>query len=830
MIDPRTPNFSSTPISEDRARFAYAADPAAAGLPPAATIITPYFNTGPIFRETARSVLGQSLQQFEWIIVNDCSTDPQALAVLDEYRELARTDHRIRIIDHRVNHGLSAARNTGFREARTPYVFMLDSDDLVEPTTLEKCAWFLECNPSFSFAKGKTVGFAGQQYLWDRGFHDRADILKENIVTATTMVRKSVHREVGGFDETIRGGLEDWEFWLRCADRGLWGGTIPEYLDWYRRRAEPTDAWANLACSKRRDDFCATLQRKFPRLFTHEFPRVDRDWHMPHADVPMDIPWANPLDKKARRALWIVPWFRLGGADKFNLDAGRMLTSRGWELTIATTLAGHPWAPEFTRLTPDVFMLDHLAQMPQYPRMLRYLIASRKPDVVVISNSELAYLILPYLRAHCPGPVYVDYSHMEEEYWKNGGHPRHAAGLQDQLDLNIVSSHHLRNWMASRGANPDRVEVCYTNVDTQAWRPEPKLREDTREELGVDADTTLLLYPVRLTAQKQPMVFADSIRRLRDRLAAESASASPDAPSTAPRFLAVVAGDGEDRPALERYIDQHNLSAHIRLLGSVPIGRMPGLYNACDILFLPSMQEGIALSIYETMSCGKVVVGAIVGGQRELVIDGCGFLFPLQADKAAEAEAYAAQLAELIQNPDQRLAIGAAARQRVSTHFTLHEMGERLVELFDLAAHHKRTRPRQTLSQGLAQELAVAGIDWIRTRDLCEYLWPYRAEALQRREADVVWADQRRAAAATAVSWIESSTGWKLVQAARILSLRGREIPHLDDPEARLEHIRRSASYRLMMSLKRLPPISVVSRLRHGSDAHRTVPDVLRYD
>ena len=93
------------------------ADPAA---PPAVTIVTPFYNTGAIFHETARSVFRQSFQQWEWLIVNDGSTRPEALAILDEYRHL--DDPRIRVIDLPTNQGPSAARNRAFREARASYI------------------------------------------------------------------------------------------------------------------------------------------------------------------------------------------------------------------------------------------------------------------------------------------------------------------------------------------------------------------------------------------------------------------------------------------------------------------------------------------------------------------------------------------------------------------------------------------------------------------------------------------------------------------------------------------------------------------------------------
>src|SRR6266852_2104918 len=144
MIDPASSDYTNTPASPHRPRFGYATDDASAL--PCVAIVTPFYNTGPVFHETAASVLQQSLQQWEWLIVNDGSTDPESLALLEEYRH---RDPRIRVIDHGVNQGLSAARNTGFRVARSPYVVQLDSDDLLEPTAVEKWVWYLESYPEF---------------------------------------------------------------------------------------------------------------------------------------------------------------------------------------------------------------------------------------------------------------------------------------------------------------------------------------------------------------------------------------------------------------------------------------------------------------------------------------------------------------------------------------------------------------------------------------------------------------------------------------------------------------------------------------------------------
>ena len=121
MIDPLEPDYFNTPVADSRPVFNYS--PIEPLTEPLVSIITAYYNTGIIFHETVRSVMQQSLQQWEWIIVNDGSTDPEALAVLDKYREF---DSRVRVLDRDVNQGLSATRNTAFRSSRSPYILQLD--------------------------------------------------------------------------------------------------------------------------------------------------------------------------------------------------------------------------------------------------------------------------------------------------------------------------------------------------------------------------------------------------------------------------------------------------------------------------------------------------------------------------------------------------------------------------------------------------------------------------------------------------------------------------------------------------------------------------------
>jgi len=811
MIDPRKPDYQNTPVSPHRPRFEYA--PIDGRATPLVTIITPFYNAAEVFHETARSVLQQSFQQWEWLIIDDASTDQSSLAMLSQYRD---RDPRIRIIRNERNLGLPGTRNAGFAAATTQYVMMLDDDDLLEPTAVEKMLWFLLTHPRYAAVTGWTVGFGGQQYLWPKGFDCCEQILSANCLTSIAMVRRSIHQSVGGFDASIRDGMEDWEFWLRLADRGLWGATIPEYMQWYRRRPAHSDRWASLDDGERQRSFGRQLRSKYPKLYKGGFPKVEPRWHMPMDAVPEQLLQGNALRKSRPRILMILPWLTLGGADKFNRDLVEQLTGRNWEVTIATTLAGdHSWAPEFARYTPDVFPLYHFLLPPDQPAFLRYLIESRRPDVVLVSNSEFGYLLLPYLRTLCPEPAYVDFCHMEEEHWKGGGYPRFSAGMQEMLDLGIVSSQHLKSWMARRGADPGRIEVCYTNIDAKQWERSDERRLALRRKHGIDDGARVILYAARICPQKQPEVFADVMGELARRKCG---------------FLSLVAGDGEQRPWLERYVRKHGLSDRVRMLGPLPNQTVQELMMAADIFFLPSQWEGIALSIYEAMAVGLSVVGAAVGGQRELVEPGTGFLIE-RSTPAAETAQYADILARLLANPAEVQAIGQRARQRIVQQFPLDAMGSRMVDLFERARALKKTSPRPSIPRRYALECATQAVEYVRLNRTVDELW-IRQRTLDRQEqgaADATGAGDlfEQLRVQNELAYIENSRTWQLVLTIKRNPLyrlwaRSRYGPAWDaapsdeSPMRRLDRIRKSRYFRLVRAVRQSRPYGWYARHRYG--------------
>ena len=230
-------------------------------IQPLVSVVMPYREAHATLRTSVASVLRQSLAAFELLIVDDHSTSAAADRAL---AWAAHEDARVRIVRlEEGRRGLSAARNAGFEQAAAHYVMMLDADDQLEPTVLEKSAWFLHTHPTAGFVKGYTVGFGAQEYIWTKGFSRRDEFLVSNTASEATMVRRSHWLAVGGFDETMTTGLEDYEFWLRSASAGVWGGTLRSW------RALVTSLLVALLGS------CLPLLLCFPPSspsFTHTWP------------------------------------------------------------------------------------------------------------------------------------------------------------------------------------------------------------------------------------------------------------------------------------------------------------------------------------------------------------------------------------------------------------------------------------------------------------------------------------------------------------------------------------------------------------------------------
>ena len=137
------------------------------------------------------------------------------------------------------NRGLPAARNHAARHASGAVFCALDADDRLAPDLVREGS--RRCwtgSPSVAFVSHWLETFGDERWTWMPERCDLPALLARNAVNGAALVRREAFEAVGGYDESMREGCEDWDFWLRLVEGGRSGAIIPEVLFYYRRRAD----------------------------------------------------------------------------------------------------------------------------------------------------------------------------------------------------------------------------------------------------------------------------------------------------------------------------------------------------------------------------------------------------------------------------------------------------------------------------------------------------------------------------------------------------------------------------------------------------------------
>lgn len=208
------------------------------------SILMGVYNDGARLQDTIESVLRQSLDAFELLIVDDGSTDPLTGQILVR----ASADPRVRVL-RQANAGLTRALIQGADKAAYPYLARVDAGDAMAPERLERQLAFLESHPACVFVSCATE-FCGPAWepLWvtlgaptEGGTVDAVPGWPENRAAAdvshhgSVMMRTEAYQAAGGYRSPFHFG-QDWDLWYRLARLGRFG-MLPEVL--YRARFFP---------------------------------------------------------------------------------------------------------------------------------------------------------------------------------------------------------------------------------------------------------------------------------------------------------------------------------------------------------------------------------------------------------------------------------------------------------------------------------------------------------------------------------------------------------------------------------------------------------------
>jgi glycosyltransferase involved in cell wall biosynthesis len=156
--------------------------------------------------------------------------------------------------------------------------------------------------------------------------------------------------------------------------------------------------------------------------------------------------------------------------------------------------------------------------------------------------------------------------------------------------------------------------------------------------------------------------------------------AMPEIIERHPRTRLVIAGDGSERPVIERLIAELDLTASVRLTGRLPSDELEGLYSAAGLVVLPTMwMENCPVSVLEAFAHGRAVVASRVGGLPELIEDGSnGILF-----ERGDSRDLARRLVEVLTSPEEVAEMGRRAAARWAESYTPEHHRQRLRAVYD---------------------------------------------------------------------------------------------------------------------------------------------------
>jgi hypothetical protein len=201
------------------------------------SIIVPCYNQAHFLGEALQSVLNQDYSNWECVIVNDGSPDNTK----DAATIWCDKDKRFQYLEKK-NGGLSSARNAGITICKGEYILPLDADDIIHESFLSTLVPVLELDDSLAIVSCYSKFFFKSieniiHELKPVGTTYHA-ILFENSLIATSLYRKKCWEEVGGYDENMKKGFEDWEFWIAITKSGWTYNVVEEFLFFYRKQKQ----------------------------------------------------------------------------------------------------------------------------------------------------------------------------------------------------------------------------------------------------------------------------------------------------------------------------------------------------------------------------------------------------------------------------------------------------------------------------------------------------------------------------------------------------------------------------------------------------------------
>lgn len=598
-----------------------------------------------------------------------------------------------------------------------PYTLAIDSAVLLEPLAVEKLWLSLVLRPHVPAVRPRAYS-AGSLEMED----DAADALAVRTITPDeTAVRPLPMLFNGSALASGRGG-ESWRMLVDVVSRAR---VLREAL--YTNLAEgegeavsfgrferdelPPHLWSNLAFEKfaaQRDEDEVYKDRLFS-LEQREGPLLDL--------TPVPFPARKG---KGTSVFLVLPWMQMGGSEKCMLDIAERVRSMGWELTFVLTMPfwkeddigevglEHQWLNKALTLSADTWDLLALAPHEKSVRVYRHLLESRQPDYLLLANTRWAYSNSRFVKKIAPRTIVADYNHMIHMNWEGGGMPRYGANNSAFFDIHLTASQNvadaMKGWIEDRimQANPDKVQPCYIGTDPKLLHTGPArmaARSRMRQRFNISDDQVVVLFAGRFVIDKGLDVIADVINGV-----------SKESKLKEQLVFAFV-GSGDEEVRLKPHLSTPSNEKLPRVVISPPAQGLLELrdyYALSDVFLLPSVNEGIALVVYEAMAGGVLVITTDVGGQKEIVTPKTGILLPNYRSLSRMTMHTLEKLREVVRYPKLFEKTANTGRDIIRETYTTEKFSSCVVENLVRASETRRKEEEEGVSSQEKKEEAIS--------------------------------------------------------------------------------------------------------------------------
>jgi len=368
------------------------------------------------------------------------------------------------------------------------------------------------------------------------------------------------------------------------------------------------------------------------------------------------MPSATVADPAQMRILLVTTGLKVGGAEYQVVALARAFLKLGHAVAILSLSPGREIEAPLGAEVIELNMRKTPVGMARALWKGRALIRSWRPDVIhahMVHANLFARALTRVVR--CPPLVCTGHS------FREGGRLRMLAYRLTDSWASVtthVSQDGRLGMIAAGGVPEQRIHVIPNGIDITCFRPDPELRQTTRNRLGICAETRLLLNVGRLVPEKAQ----DTLIRAFSQIdAAVSAHL-------------LIAGGGPLNQALTELIASLGLGSRVTLLG--PRDDIPALLNAADAFALSSTVEGLPVVLVEAMASGCPVVATDAPGVAEIL--GNHGIVVGRGDTDALAQGIVATLKLGRGSPLQQ----AGRRERVVSRFSIDVVAKRWLQLY----------------------------------------------------------------------------------------------------------------------------------------------------